>query len=544
MTMEPLIGRMSPRILWLLYALALSALATVFFAPLGDHLLDTHDGDYLLDSADSLADASFFFAADKRMPGRPFFEAFILAEYVLWGSDARLFHLAGVVLHVLAAWLLAYTCWRLQARLQVALITGWLFLINSAPFQVLQWISAHCYPLALLCMCGGLLAYISYTETGHRRYIIIATLLWLAGLLSHISAAAIIPFACYMAWKRGRGVGGLWRTSAGLLVGASVGVVAIKLYYRAAPQNSIAAESIDLLAIVYNYLFLWGRLIVSAHWLPQELGVVGNFELAVGVLGIGWMSWSIARRISPWDIVALWVALMLLPPLLLDPTYIREISAGPSRYLYLSSAGIALLEAVLIVGMCALFLRRQLAWGQWVYAVVIITLTTSSIVAVRRVEAIAYYNEGRNYLAKGQIEFGVTQLQKALAIRGGIMEREDAYVRLCPMVLNRGGDARNCLNDGRQFSPRNPTLHIYQQVITALDGDVSARRRLDSFRGKAAIGPVVAEAYYHAGRGAFRRQDYARAVKALSRSLAFDAQRSDSRQSLRAARSALAKAQL
>jgi hypothetical protein len=67
MTMEPLIGRMSPRILWLLYALALSALATVFFAPLGDHLLDTHDGDYLLDSADSLADASFFFAADKRM---------------------------------------------------------------------------------------------------------------------------------------------------------------------------------------------------------------------------------------------------------------------------------------------------------------------------------------------------------------------------------------------------------------------------------------------------------------------------------------------
>jgi hypothetical protein len=124
------------------------------------------------------------------------------------------------------------------------------------------------------------------------------------------------------------------------------------------------------------------------------------------------------------------------------------------------------------------------------------------------------------------------------------MEREDAYVRLCPMVLNRGGDARNCLNDGRQFSPRNPTLHIYQQVITALDGDVSARRRLDSFRGKAAIGPVVAEAYYHAGRGAFRRQDYARAVKALSRSLAFDAQRSDSRQSLRAARSALAKAQL
>jgi len=541
MTGASLFGRIRPRTLWLLYALVLSALAAVFFAPLGDHLLDTHDKDYFLDSADVLADASFFFAADKRMPGRPFFEALILAEYAVWGSDARLFHLTGVALHVLAAWFLAYTCWRLQVRLQIALMTGWLFLISSAPFQVLQWISAHCYPLALLCICGGLLAYMSYAETGHRRSIFIATLLWLAGLLSHISALAIIPFAYYVAWKSGWRTGGGRRVSAGLLVGGFAAVAAIKFYYHVAPQNSISAHSIDLLAMGYNYLFLWGRLFVSAHWLPKELGAVGNVELAVGMFGMAWMLWSLVRRVYPWDIVALWVALMLLPPLLLDPSYVREIPAGPSRYLYLASAGIALLESVLVVGFCALFLRRWLAWGPLVYAAVIIILTASSLVSVRRAEAIAYYNEGRNYLAEGQIELGVAQLQKALAIKGGIVEREDAYVRLCPMVLNRGGDARSCLNDGREFFPRNPTLHIYEQVITALDGDASARRRLDSFKGRAAIGRVVAEAYYHAGRGAFRREEYARAVKALSRTLAFDAQRDDARQSLRAARAALAR---
>ena len=51
-----------------------------------------------------------FFAAEKRMPGRPFFELLLL-QYAIWGNDPRLFHCAGVVLHVVAAWVLALSTW-------------------------------------------------------------------------------------------------------------------------------------------------------------------------------------------------------------------------------------------------------------------------------------------------------------------------------------------------------------------------------------------------------------------------------------------------
>jgi tetratricopeptide (TPR) repeat protein len=332
----------------------------------------------------------------------------------------------------------------------------------------------------------------------------------------------------------------VWRSTIALALGAVGVVLAIKIYYADAPQNSISAADVDLFAMAYNYLFLWGRLFVSSHWLPAEPWNQWGGELVVGVIGLCGLLWSLARRTSPWDIALLWIALTLLPPLLLNPSYVRDIPAGPSRYLYLASAGVALLEAALITGICAHFLQWRLVWGKLVYAVVILGATVASAAALGRAEAIAFYNEGRNYLAEGQIELGIAQLQRSLAVQGAAIDREDAYVRLCPMVLNQGGDVHSCLQAGRQAFPRNPTLHIYQQVVSALDGDINARRRLDSFRGKS-VGRVVAEAYYHAGRGAFRTENYARAVAALSRSLAFDGRRDDARLSLRAARAALSK---
>ncbi len=62
------------RATWAVYAILLSLAALLFFAQLPELPLDTHDGDYFLDSADALADPAAFFAADKRMPGRPALE--------------------------------------------------------------------------------------------------------------------------------------------------------------------------------------------------------------------------------------------------------------------------------------------------------------------------------------------------------------------------------------------------------------------------------------------------------------------------------------
>ena len=84
------------RMSWPIYALVLCALAAVLYAPVGEHLLDTHDADYFSDSEESLRNPSYFFSAEKRMPGRPFFELLLLLQYATWGNDPRLFHWASI----------------------------------------------------------------------------------------------------------------------------------------------------------------------------------------------------------------------------------------------------------------------------------------------------------------------------------------------------------------------------------------------------------------------------------------------------------------
>ena len=175
----------------------------------------------------------------------------------------------------------------------------------------------------------------------------------------------------------------------------------------------------------------------------------------------------------------------------------------------------------------------------WCLAGAVAVLALSGWSGVQRAEAVAYYNEGRNYLAAGDIERGIEQLERALEIEGGTIDREDVYVRLCPMLLNQGRSVHEPLGNARALYPRNVMLHIYEQVVLSIDGDAAALAHLEKFKGNKSVGKVIAEAYHHAGRGAYRRADYAESVAALSRALAFDASRSDTRQSLRAAQVAL-----
>ena len=65
---------------WMVYTAFLAVVALLFFADLADLPIDTHDEDYFLDSADTLAAPAAFFAADKRMPGRPALELVFLLQ--------------------------------------------------------------------------------------------------------------------------------------------------------------------------------------------------------------------------------------------------------------------------------------------------------------------------------------------------------------------------------------------------------------------------------------------------------------------------------
>ena len=95
------------RATWAAYGTLLALVALLFFAGLTDLPLDTHDGDYFRDSADALADPAAFFAADKRMPGRPVLELVMLLQYAAWGTNVAAYHLFSGLLHCVAAFTLA-----------------------------------------------------------------------------------------------------------------------------------------------------------------------------------------------------------------------------------------------------------------------------------------------------------------------------------------------------------------------------------------------------------------------------------------------------
>ena len=165
-------------------------------------------------------------------------------------------------------------------------------------------------------------------------------------------------------------------------------------------------------------------------------------------------------------------------------------------------------------------------------------LLTGSWFSIRRAEAVAYYTETRHALAMGNIDLGINQMLQALAVKEGVLDREDLYMRLCPMLLNRGRELKPHLDTARALFPKNPTLHMYEQVVRSMDWDMSALRYLGGFRSNESVRRAIAEAYHHAGRGAYRQANYGRSVAALSRALSFDPERPQTRASLRAAQGA------
>ena len=90
-----------------------------------------------------------------------------------------------------------------------------------------------------------------------------------------MSAAAIVPFAFYIAYKKRA----LRREVMSLLgVMAVFGLlsrVAIKMLCVVA-QNMIAARGFDLWMTAEDYLFLWGRLLSSSYWIPARPDLIGG----------------------------------------------------------------------------------------------------------------------------------------------------------------------------------------------------------------------------------------------------------------------------
>ena len=271
---------------WCLYAVLMCILTFATFGNLSTHLFHTHDQEYLQDTAASQGDFWFVVSPQRIYPGRPTFNLYLWAAYKLFKEEPAGYHLLQVWLHFLASLLVAFTFRRLGATFELSLIGGLLFLMNVAHFRAVHWISATSYILALVFGLGAVLLYHRGLEADRRVWTLAAALVLAAAVCAHPSAAIVALLCLFLALQRRLAI---WRAAYAclpLFAAAFISGVVLTVVYSGAPQVEATLRAPEFLAVIRNLLWMGGRLITNAFWLPDFilLEEYTYWELAAGFL--------------------------------------------------------------------------------------------------------------------------------------------------------------------------------------------------------------------------------------------------------------------
>lgn len=124
-------------------------------------------------------------------------------EHQLWGDRAVGYHLANVLQHVLAAYLLSRVL--RQLRVPGAWLTAYVFALHPVAVESVAWISEQKNTLSTALGLAAAWLYLRFAAAGGRGRYLLGTAVFLAALLSK-STAAVIPAALLVAlwWREGR----------------------------------------------------------------------------------------------------------------------------------------------------------------------------------------------------------------------------------------------------------------------------------------------------------------------------------------------------
>ena len=519
---------MPSRHIWPLYALLLSALAWVFFADVLTLGLDTHDVETFRDHERISEDFAYFFSPDKEQAsGRPVAEIVKFLYFMVLGNTAAAFHLLSLALHVLCSFLLARVALQCGAALELSLLGGLLFLCNIAHFQVVHYISALDYALALALGFGALLAYRRYLITANLAHLGAYYILLLTAVFAHLSMVIILPFSLYLSRKNAERTTTALRRLAPLAV--LLGLAFLAQLALASRETSTwnALEhypDTDPFALIISWLrvFLWllSRLLTTAHWLPLPVYTMQTWELYLGGFALIGLAFCVYRS----NLWAVWTLLALAPFVFLTEATLLDMPAGPSRYLYPASAGASLLLAQILYRIR----QRPLRFG------LVLVLLLSSYFTLDKSEALSRYTSGRSYIANRQIPKGIDQLRRAIDTGGEAIDRKDAHTRLLTVALDSTAIAASILQKARGDFPEDIWFALAEQVFHSVGSDSIRQRQaqlsLESNRGQnEGNDRWIAHLYANMGDGYFARRDWTRAIRAHENALRFDAKRKETR---------------
>src|SRR5262249_15140326 len=124
-------------------------------------------------------------------------------EHLLWGNAVVPYHVTSVLLHVLAAGLFLLVLRRLEVP--GAPLAAFLFALHPVHVESVAWISEQKNTLSLVFFLGALLAYLRFDRERRPSAYVLASVLFLLGLLTK-TVVATLPAALLVIlwWTRGR----------------------------------------------------------------------------------------------------------------------------------------------------------------------------------------------------------------------------------------------------------------------------------------------------------------------------------------------------
>ncbi len=124
-------------------------------------------------------------------------------EYRLWGTAPLGYHVVNVVLHAGSAWLL----WRLLEQLAIpgALFAALWFLVHPVHVESVAWVTERKNVLSLVCYLAAARSWFCWHDGGTRRHWWIASLWFVAALLSKtVTASLPAALGVVLWWRDGR----------------------------------------------------------------------------------------------------------------------------------------------------------------------------------------------------------------------------------------------------------------------------------------------------------------------------------------------------
>ncbi len=456
----------------------LLVLAIVAFGNMSAHLFEGDDFEYVKEIAAARQNLSQLFSHERTLPGRPAVDLVFFIIHAIGGEHPAPFHIAVVCLHLLAAMLLSHTFQKLGADRELSLLSTGLFLVNVASFRAVHWIACLAYPLSLLFSLITIMAFLHHLRNNSTGWLALATGALGLSILSHMAAAWVVGLCMYLVYQHRKNFRDMARSIAPLWFVTLILGLWVYHLSSSAPQAEHAAvlsAQIHIGDSLTKWIWFAGRLFTTPFVLGTDLTEMQTADWIVGigfVVVAGTMAFKAPRPVVFWIV---WT-LLLLTAFIFNP-HQTWLAGGPSRYLYLPSAGAALLIVWSLRAICQRFPNGRipkLLFG-CVYSAILIV----NILSIKRAEAITYYLSGRGYIARSDWETGMDQIAHAIRHDASIIPL-DAYRRYAMGCLGLGQSPDKLVALAPAEKRADPIVQLYLDLSMYIENAQTAWADIDA----------------------------------------------------------------